>query len=447
MATTYRGGDWASLRLSNFRRFEDTGQIDFAPITLFLGRNSSGKTSLLRAPLLVRQLATGADPFEVTLSGSGADYGSYKELVYEGQLRRDVGLSFGLNPPTSRRSAPRSVSSALGPASLLFDAVTVDVALHWNVRNSVVQMDELCISSTENPSIKLTATRHGPYEYFLTSPLSGKRLKVGVPLTLQSLRYFDIGPPNAESSGRRSAELEELRSLEYLCFTVTNQIQSSTRRLIHIGPLRQMPDRAYRVDQSTQSGSGGSVVNVLERVPGAVAPISEALALLGMARAVTLRTLAPGYVAIVLTDAATGRQDNLADVGFGVSQVLPILTTLATMPRHSTVIIEQPELHLHPDAQGKLVDVLVGLAAASESTLIMETHSEHMLLRLQRRVAEGALAPDDVGIYFVDEGSVHRARISPSGRLDDRAVPAGFFEEEWEDSVELARAAASREDK
>lgn len=119
--------------------------------------------------------------------------------------------------------------------------------------------------------------------------------------------------------------------------------------------------------------------------------------------------------------------------------------TLANAEPNTTVLIEQPELHLHPEAQGKLADVLLAFARSRRLRLVIETHSEHILLRLQRRVAETALDPEDLAIYFVDSSKkstkVSRANVDHQGKVDNSAIPGGFFEDDWEDLLELAKAA------
>jgi len=439
---TYEAGAWKSLQLKNFRRFEDTGPITFAPVTLYFGKNSSGKTSLLRSPLLLKQMVQ-ARGIEVPLVGAEVDLGSYRELVHQGQLRRNVEISFEvgqmLGAPTWGQ--PRMLQRLHPDYGDFIESMRVHVELHWNVRNSRTQMDKLVLASSSSGA-EIKMTRRGPAELLLEFPAQAKRFVVDNPLTFSALRFLDLS--TSAASGRQDQPSPELNALDYLTFMAVNSIQSAAAGLIHIGPLRDVPDRAYRTDQAGQAGSAGSIVEVLAGERQAQKRVSQALQLIGMARDVTLKTLAPGYVGIVLTDSTTGRLDNLADVGFGVSQVLPILVTLATAPRGATVLIEQPELHLHPDAQGQLADVLFQLSRERNLTLVLETHSEHILLRAQRRIAEGQLAADDVAPYFVDAGQVRRAAIDDLGRLDSEAMPGGFFEEEWVDAVKLAQAAARK---
>lgn len=142
----------------------------------------------------------------------------------------------------------------------------------------------------------------------------------------------------------------------------------------------------------------------------------------------------------------------LTDVGFGVSQVLPVIVECFYVPAGSIVIFEQPEIHLHPRVQADLADVFVDAIKARENgasrdcQFIIESHSEHFLRRLQRRIAEEELTPEQAALYFVDTG--------PSGaRLDELEVdsygnirnwPDGFFGDEMADLVARAEAQARR---
>ena len=96
----------------------------------------------------------------------------------------------------------------------------------------------------------------------------------------------------------------------------------------------------------------------------------------------------------------------LTDVGFGISQVLPALVQAFYAPPNSMVWMEQPEIHLHPQVQAELADVFISAVQARERgqprnvQFVVESHSEHFLNRLQRRIAEEQIKPDDVAVYF-----------------------------------------------
>jgi predicted ATPase len=142
----------------------------------------------------------------------------------------------------------------------------------------------------------------------------------------------------------------------------------------------------------------------------------------------------------------------LTDVGFGVSQVLPALVQAFYAPAHSVVWMEQPEIHLHPRVQSNLADAFICAVQAGEdgeprgTQLIVESHSEHFLSRLQRRVAEGQIRKEDVAIYFVTrEGQL--AQLEALQLNDDGEIenwPEDFFGDEMADVAARMRAVQER---
>lgn len=144
-----------------------------------------------------------------------------------------------------------------------------------------------------------------------------------------------------------------------------------------------------------------------------------------------------------------GVETNMADVGFGYSQILPIVTKLWQMQeriRFNTMafyrspyaigLIEQPELHLHPALQAKLADAFVKAISNEDSktTLIIETHSPTIINRIGRRIREGHLSADKVNVVIFEKdqekgfSKVTNTKFEPNGRIKD--WPYGFFEPE-----------------
>jgi predicted ATPase len=137
---------------------------------------------------------------------------------------------------------------------------------------------------------------------------------------------------------------------------------------------------------------------------------------------------------------------NVANMGEGISQLLPIIAMVLTTEPDACLLIEQPEIHLHPQAQSDLADLFVENARAGSRQYVIETHSEHLLLRLRRRVAEGRISPERVAILYVErkrDGSVVRSlNLDNQGLFDD--WPEGFFDERYQESLKIAEAGAAR---
>jgi len=136
---------------------------------------------------------------------------------------------------------------------------------------------------------------------------------------------------------------------------------------------------------------------------------------------------------------------NLVDAGTGLSQVLPVVTQRlfeqVTGKRGALEIVEQPELHLHPGAHGSVADLYIAAAQAPGARFLIETHSENFLLRVRRRIAERArapehlrLSPEQVRIYWVDDGAGKGSRLVPIEVFPDGEVstwPKGVFSEDF----------------
>jgi hypothetical protein len=137
---------------------------------------------------------------------------------------------------------------------------------------------------------------------------------------------------------------------------------------------------------------------------------------------------------LVLFDERTKTVVTHRDVGIGISQVLPVLVA-AYGSEGKLIAMEQPEIHLHPALQAELGDVFIEAALGERrNTFILETHSEHLILRLMRRIREGKISPDDIGVVFVEplaHGSRFvELRIDEEGDFIDE-WPGGFFEESF----------------
>ena len=124
-----------------------------------------------------------------------------------------------------------------------------------------------------------------------------------------------------------------------------------------------------------------------------------------------------------------GPQRNLIDVGYGVSQVLPVVTELLRLDAPPMFLLQQPEVHLHPSAQAALGSLFCRIAAWDRQ-IVIETHSDHLLdrVRMDVRDGAGALKPEDVSILYFErqrlDVRIHSLRIDEDGNILD--APPGY---------------------
>jgi len=224
-------------------------------------------------------------------------------------------------------------------------------------------------------------------------------------------------------------------------------------RLQYLGPFRDAPQRAYPFSGERPSivGAGGKgATDILvadyftrgKRKRILSNNVQSWLASAKMASALEVHALSERQYDIKFQHPVTREVENLADVGFGVSQVLPVLVAGYNMQSGSVFMVEQPEIHLHPRAQSELGEFFYQLYARGVQSLI-ETHSEHLILRLQRYVGEGLIPAEHIAVNFVyaSEGvkTALRLPLSEDG-IFTRPWPEGFFEERLGEALGLARA-------
>ena len=133
-------------------------------------------------------------------------------------------------------------------------------------------------------------------------------------------------------------------------------------------------------------------------------------------------------------------------LGFGVSQILPALVLLYYIPEGSTVLMEQPEIHLHPSVQSDLADIMLNVAKNRNVQIIVESHSEHLMRRLQRRVAEEEASVEDVKLYFVStsgrSAQASDLELNMFGEIEN--WPENFFGDEMGEIAAITEASLRR---
>ena len=270
--------------------------------------------------------------------------------------------------------------------------------------------------------------------------LSGLLPTAQIALTVHDLiPLFDEFNLIRESAYRSGAQ--PMFDLQVSLIQRSRDIAAAVRAIAYLGPLREFPLRTYlfgnSANQKLLSSTGSNAGELMYVDENLIERVSEYASTMGIGYSVFVRKAQDpqfeGLYSIRLVDEATGTDVGLADVGFGVSQVLPILVQCA-LPASECVVIEQPEIHLNPRLQATLGGIIGHAAAQTGKQFILETHSEHILLRLQRLIRTGVLTKDQVGVYFVSKersgSAVMELELAGNGDLLD-AWPDGFFDDTY----------------
>ncbi|OQX14811.1 MAG: hypothetical protein BWK80_41505 [Desulfobacteraceae bacterium IS3] len=239
-------------------------------------------------------------------------------------------------------------------------------------------------------------------------------------------------------------------------------IKKFFKNLLNIGPLRTAPKRFYLFTGENPASVGTSGENALPLLflskysgtPDELeAKVNDWLAAYNYQ--FEWKMLGSNLGQFVLKDTRSGLEVNLKDAGFGLSQVLPVVIQAYAAPKDSIVLIEQPEIHLHSRAQAELGDLFLKAVSDKPKKLIIETHSENLLLRIRRRMAENQLKknpdpnimPDNIAIYFIEnqngQSIAHKIKLNDKGDFEN--PPDDFrklFTDDFEEVMKINAALA-----
>jgi predicted ATPase len=414
------------LKLENFKIWRSTGPIRLAPITLLLGTNSSGKSSLIQSLLLIRQTVKGDDPnLDLNLGNPDADdsvtLGQFKDLLcHHGAANESTsGTQVGIEFRWSEHGQAENSS--------LFSA---------RYKKGPAGSAELEFLRLGKDGQGFSVQRRKPGIYRLSLATQVKAL--GQSRDFRPERSFTFS----------AAALNKLGAQADLIKPIGPALLDELGRIIYLGPVRRLAQRDYvwagRMPAHI-GDDGAKAVDVL--IASGVArqsALKRKLSLpadaqlfentiywlkeMNLADGLAIRTLGSSarYELIIENE---GQASNLRDVGVGVSQVIPVIVAaLFAQPGH-IVIVEEPESHLHPLAQRKLAELLAQVSKERNVQFIVETHSEHLFRRMQTLIAKQQITPKDAAMYFVErEGKAARMRpleLDEFGRVKN--WPEAFF--------------------
>lgn len=446
------------LRFRNFKAWPDSGDIRLAPLTVLFGTNSAGKTSIPQLLLLMKQTAASPDrqrALQLGDSRSLVELGAYDDIVHRHDVERPLEIELEWVA-----SEPLHVQDSGSGAQYAGDHLRFSVQIRGDRRHQpVVQRFRYELEGRDGGGLDIELRRTGA-GFALTSDRYALLRQPGRPRLLPEPHRFYGFPDEVTASYRNATFTSDL----------VLALEKLLGRVYYVGPLRDHPSRWYVWSGERPEHVGTRGENAIEAIlagqdrtftlrprerktalPALVAGRLRAMGLIRDFRIARLGRHRKEYEVLVRTGSHMP-DVKLTDVGFGVSQILPVVVECFYVPRRSVVIFEQPEIHLHPRVQAELADLFIDAIRAREDgqprdcQFIIESHSEHFLRRLQRRIAEEALSAEDAALYFVHTDRQHarleRLELDTLGNIKN--WPTGFFGDEMEDLVARTRAQARR---
>jgi energy-coupling factor transporter ATP-binding protein EcfA2 len=434
------------MTVKNYRAFKYQ-RFEFSNINLFVGPNNSGKSSAISAlNLLAQTVSAGQSGVPLVLRGKYDDLGTYIDLIHRNMPRSIFGIEFSIPKYNFKidykyRSQRREIEIVKYEISeddkFIFQYKTRKDAYDIRYRGKKLE-------TYFKPSIKRRPKIDG--------------LQVNDP-NIRQLRMF--GSRNLFMKKADSDDtVRNLISVDRDILRANYQLRGTFDSFDSLSPFRQQPQRTFLFSGEVPGQIGKTGDNTVDLVVadsfargrakrGIVDQVSSFFRKTGMARDLKVIALTPRHFELCLI-ANDGTRHNICDVGFGCSQVLPVLVGAlnlffkATPRSHSPIfVVQEPEIHLHPDAQANLGSFFVELAK-ERGQFFIETHSDNLILRIQRHVAAGEIDPAAVRVFYLSdvggEKKVTNIGIDHLG-VFDKDWPGGFFPQRYFESLELAKTA------
>ncbi len=445
------------IKLKNFKCFKHV-ELDFSRITLITGANSSGKSSLLYGILSAAQ--SNEFPYTLNPNGKYVNMGDFDEFVFHHDRKAIISIDFTFSN----------------------DDGDVRVNTEWTRNNTNYQPEIHSLKIDTDDSI-LTIKKIRKYHFKFKSKktnLDFQFLKqIHRMVHLETVEHIDEDKETIEKhkalvekfieSDKTVAQftLHSLSSLSkitdnfqtnssLMAYGAYNQIYRAVSRAFSqfnfLSSFRLYPERTYyeKPDYKDRVGRFGEgyqdqIINWDEKKSPRFKALKKSLNQLGLVTDISKSRIKAGRFEIRVQPTKNGVDSALNDVGFGISQILPLLVADIQLGNDSTLIAAQPEIHLHPSVQAELGNYFADNILSSNKRYLLETHSQYLINRIRLLIVEGKIKQEDVNCYYFENdgkmSNVHRLTFGKNGVI--KGAPKSFFNTYMTDAMKIAKGAVS----
>lgn len=475
------------FEVENFKPFKEKQSGRFAPITLIYGPNSGGKSSIIQAFLMMKQSLGKSERTseDITLLSSGEyfDAGNVKNCFYKHDTSKPISLQFSFNLPEGipvKISGDKENNPFLDSFDLSFkfgreknSRIDKDVEIKAsllnlgfnfisrqgeNIPNYKIGFEPMISNKLSDDLKEELSSFYFDYDSsrkHALSLFSDQRIKkdwFSVDKANDLKEYFLVGDKgqlpfiltnSLDDIYELSTELIDQEShIDNWIFPYPiNTFNNFVKGIQYIGPLRSIPERFSYYSESKGydyvGKFGENTPFVLDANKDIQSDLDRWLEKLEMPYRIYPKKIGDietgDLLFLAVQDLNTFVSLSPKDVGCGISQIIPVLIQ-GLASSENTIIVEQPELHLHPRMQAQLADFFIENSKSNhENQWIIETHSEITILRMQRRIRQKEISPEDVAVLYVnptENGSeIIELRMNENGDFLD-PWPHGFFDED-----------------
>lgn len=458
--------DLTKISIENFKCFRNNIEIDFGRLTLLTGANSSGKSSIIYSVL--GSLQSGEFPFQFSTNGKYVNMGDFKEIVHDHNRKEKIKLGF-----TFKNGSVHSIETIWEedldnnlPKLFELKAVSDYFSVSVSKKGKKYSVD-YTYDAAKDPQFELMSS-----EMF-------RKLFANLNEVIESAKVESKtkGGKKTETKKTLSTYLEDINTsqdikgllldevplfdkkieekgvfkLKQLFEIISKVFSEYDDKINFISSFRLHPERTYLEQTKSKIKINNFGDGYLDQIiiwetknKQKFNQLINTLKELKLLESIKSKRLEGGRYEISVQIKKGGIDTSLSDVGFGISQFLPIIVADLQLPKNSTLFIAQPEIHLHPSVQSLFGDYLTNQIKTTSKSYVIETHSEYLLNRVRLAIVKGELNSEDVEIIFVDNQSkdnvIHKISFSKKGQILN--APENFFKTYMMDVMEIAINAA-----
>lgn len=436
------------LSVTNFKCFNDS-ELNFSKLNIFTGRNSSGKSSMLNAILSVSQSGR-QFPYGLTPNGKYIVMGDYYEFVNNHDKTKPIGIDIVLQEGKEKydlHTTWRNDESTNMPVINTIDAKAEFIQLTISKKQNYQVRIQFDVEELKRSAVFENAQR----AYSLIDQLTDGRWSKGV---IKEFRNVNV----EKSHNTVAFQVNDLRDISGVLVTsnmqfvdwafspIMNTVRQFDSNFNYISSFRIKPERTYtqRSGDNSVEPNGANTIDQLFQWKASKSPkfkelITE-LRNLQLINRLAIDKFRGGRYEVRVRTTSSSASASLVDVGFGISQFLPVIVADLQLRDDSTLMIDQPEMHLHPSAQAQLVNYFIHNIKTKKKKYFIETHSEYILNRLRASIVKGMVSPSLVKVfYFENQGNdtkIHQIKFTKDGRILN--APQEFFDTYMIDVMDIA---------
>lgn len=449
-----------SIELGNFKAFRNSGKVDLQKINIFVGPNSSGKSSFIKALLTLRNTINSNDN-EMVLD-LNESIGNFNSVIFNNDIRNRIKIKLYFKERNLVKNNTKIritetilkiMNSDINPSQAMdlatysfmgdneknkFDKVKFVEFYIKTTKGGGVIIDEFNINYNDSDIISIKKDRNSYYMYY-------NRLLIPEANIVKPYKFFFKVNQLKITNKLEKSDLEKIILFEYTMEHIEKQLIEFAKNVSHIDPVRNQVKRVEYVTNlkfnNTVGHMGENTITTLVGLEKNIKDdsnisiikdsINKWLNEFDLGENISIKRLGNDNYSLYIKNKNTGLNCNILDMGVGTSQLLPIIIESINSPENAILIIEEPESHIHPNAQSKLADLFVDIVKEQNKRFIIETHSMFLIVKLQILIAQGVIKSDDVCIYYFNQTEngteTKRMEISENGQFKE-AWPSGFFD-------------------